>query len=452
MRDTTHVDDQEKICRKLLPKDAVLKPDKVFKDNSKSAWRHDRVRPDWDAMLEAIRAGQIQILAVYHGDRLARQPRDLEDLIDLGKACGLILISPTGRYDLSDPDHQMMLRWMVARAKNEVDHMSRRMKDGRRRSREQGIERVAGRGGRVFGFETDSVTHVPGEVTLICEAADRVLASESTGGILRDWVDRGVKTTAGGTWSYRSFKRMLLRPRYAGLLSDGETPAAWEPVYDGDRDKAREVWESVCAVLSGKVLPLTPSNRARYLLSGIAVCGSCRQTVVVRHQQQRQNTHCYSCQNSGCPKQAHRRMAYVDAYVIGHVLELLNDEEFIASLYAPGDPGLSREIAMLEARKAEAEHQLARLVDNPHVKPELLAESIAGFDERIGEVRERIAMSSSHRLLSDHAGIGREAWERLPLPSRRALVAASYRVTILPTGRRGPGFDPDSVQLDLIEE
>ena len=137
----------------------------------------------------------------------------------------------------------MMLRWIAARAKNEVDHISRRMKEGHRRRKEQGRVPAGGRGGRAFGFAVDGLGHVEGECEVVREMTRRVLAGEKMGALVRDLTARGVCTPAGGPFSHGGLKKMLMRPRYAGLLPDGATPAAWEPTFDTDRDKAREIWE-----------------------------------------------------------------------------------------------------------------------------------------------------------------------------------------------------------------
>src|SRR5688500_14593223 len=55
----------------------------VYCDPSKSAWRRGVVRPDWEEMLTDIEAGRWQRVIVYHGDRLIRQPRDLERLLSI---------------------------------------------------------------------------------------------------------------------------------------------------------------------------------------------------------------------------------------------------------------------------------------------------------------------------------------------------------------------------------
>jgi DNA invertase Pin-like site-specific DNA recombinase len=82
--DTVKVDEQELICRKLaIQRGWYVADQHVYKDNAKSAWRPDRKRPGWDAMLQAVERHEIDAIIVYHGDRLIRAPRDIEDLIDL---------------------------------------------------------------------------------------------------------------------------------------------------------------------------------------------------------------------------------------------------------------------------------------------------------------------------------------------------------------------------------
>lgn len=450
MGDTTHVDEQEQVCRRLLPRAATVAYQHVYKDNSRSAWRRDRRRPGWEALLEAIRGGELDMVAIYHGDRLVRQPRDLEDLIDVGSERGITIVSPTGTYNLADPDHQMMLRWMVARAKNEIDHLSRRMKEGHARRRRQGIVRKGGRGGRPYGFESDGVTHRPDEVALLREAAGRILAGEGAGQIARDWNARGLATVTGAAWSHGTLKKMMLRPRLAGLMPDGESRAAWAPVLDDDPVKARERWEAVRAVLEGRAAAYAYATNARaHLLSGLAVCGPCGQPMVIRHNTRARALIGYGCNTPGCRK-THRSQDYLDGYVIGHILELLGDHSFLAELASPADDGAAAEIAELEARKADAEQALATLVDNPHIKPELLAQSIAGFAERIAEKRREIATSSRARLLLEHAGLDEQAWEGLPLGTRRALVRATYTVTVWPVRKKGPGFEAETVELTPV--
>jgi DNA invertase Pin-like site-specific DNA recombinase len=451
--DTTNVDDQDAINHRMAEQRGwTIAPEHTYIDNSVSAWRRDVKRKGWDAMLAAVERGEIDAIVVYHGDRLMRQPYDLETLLRVAEQKGVRLVSPTGERSLDSADDRYILRIEVASACRESDNTSRRVKRHHQRQREKGIVRAGGRGGRAFGFEPDGLTHVPGEVKLLREAADRLLAGESIGGLCRDWTRRGVRTAAGNPFGHRSFKAMVLRSRYAGLMPDGETRAAWSPVFDDDPGKAREVLEAVRAVLSGRTLTFTPTNARKYLLSGIAVCGPCGQPVQHRQSSKRRGFVLlgYGCVNKACGKKVQRQIAFVDEWVIGHVLTFLGDEQAVAALAAPDDAGLAREIAVLETLKAEREAQLRSLADHPNLKPDLLVAALASFDERIIELRGCIGLSARRRLVVTHAGLERDGWDGLPLHTKRALVRALFTVTIRPVSKRGPGFDPAGVAVEPV--
>ncbi len=453
MGDTTKVDDQDALNHKTADQRGwTIPPELVFKDNSRSAWQRTRKRPAWDAMLKAIDRGEVDAIIVYHGDRLIRQPWDLELLLNVAREKGIRLASPTGDRNLDNPDDQFVLRIEAAQACRESDNISRRQKRGHERRRAEGIVRSGGRGGRAFGFETDGITHRKAEIVLMRECADRLLAGEGAGAIGRDWNERGVLTVTGGQWEHGTIKKMMLRPRVAGLMPDGETRAAWAPVLDDDLQIAREKWEAVKAVLEGRALAFAfATNVSAHLLSSIPICGPCGNPEVIRHNSKNKALIGYGCNTPGCRK-THRHKEHLEAHVIGHVLELLNDRSFIDEVRAPADAGLAAELAALEVRKAEAEQALAKLVDNPHIKPELLVASIAGFDERIAHVRGRVAMSARRRLLAEHVGLTEAQWEDLPLATRRALVRATYRVTIWPVRKKGPGFEAETVDLDKVTD
>jgi DNA invertase Pin-like site-specific DNA recombinase len=103
--DQTGVDRQERLCREVAARlGLVIAPGGVLVDNNRSAWQRNRSRPGWNALLEAIRAGQVRHVIVYHPDRLMRQPRDLEELLTLSDEHDITLHGQANRRDLSDPD------------------------------------------------------------------------------------------------------------------------------------------------------------------------------------------------------------------------------------------------------------------------------------------------------------------------------------------------------------
>src|SRR5919112_1151377 len=87
----------------------------IFDSYARLSWKRDVRRPGFEQLLERAGRGESQGIAVWHVDRLFRQPRDLEKLIDLADH-GFWVISSHGSRDLSDPDDRFILRIEVAHA------------------------------------------------------------------------------------------------------------------------------------------------------------------------------------------------------------------------------------------------------------------------------------------------------------------------------------------------
>jgi site-specific DNA recombinase len=446
MNDPTKVEDQARISREhgqrigwgIAGDCGYPDRDGVYSDNNRSAWKKNRRRPAWDQMLADIKAGRINAVIVYHGDRLIRQPRDLEDLIDLADGKGVRLAAPTGMRDLDNTDDRFVLRILVAQACMESDNTSRRRKNQYERWRREGRVRPGGRGGRAFGFATDGVTHLPPETAVVREAARRVLEGEPAGAICRDLESRGVMTPTGIPFQHGTLRKMLARPRYAGLMPDGEQQAAWQPVLE------RETWETVRAILSAKAAGFTyATNARRWLLSGIARCGACGEPVVIKTENRPGKPTGYRCARPGCRK-VQRSAALLDEYVITRVIARLGHRGNPPGR-VPRNTAAAGEFRALAIQRAEVE---GLLVD--HTKgssARLLLRRLESIDARLAQLREQSAGSAQSRLLSRHASLTREEFDALPLATRRALVAALFTITVLPASKRGPGFRTEDVSL-----
>lgn len=449
LKDTTKVDEQEAQCREVARR-LGWEVTAVFKDNSRSAWQRNRKRDGWDAMLEGLRVGRFGAIVSYWGDRIVRQPRDLEDLLDLREGRKISVASVMGRYDFNNKDHRMMMRWEVGRACNESDTISERVINHHELRRARGLARPGGRGGRAFGFETDGMTHVEAECAVIREMAVRVLRGETVGSISRDVSARGWLTPAGNEFGYGTVRKMLARPRYAGLMPDGESKAAWASVLE------RDTWERVRLLLDAKAEQFGyATNARRWLLSGIAVCGAvsggevCCTPLIIKPSKGRgrqEYQQGYACPRKGCGK-VYRSAPHLDAYVGARVVGLLNNPLNPAA-QVPNAPEPAAEWADLSAERAETE-RIARDYRASAGMLSILAARLDSIDARMAQLRERETSDSRSRLLEQYRGITRDQWENeLPLDVRRALVAACFTVTVLPASGRGPGFRVQDVRLD----
>lgn len=435
--DTTKTADQERICRDLCDRLGWEVLD-VYTDTSRSAWQRNRKRPQWDRMLADVESGRINAIAVYHGDRLIRRHEDLSKLIELARMKGVHLASPTGTRDLDNADDQFILEIETSMAKRESANTSRRRKQQYERWRREGRVRPGGRGGRPFGFGTDGLTLIPAEVTAISEAAERLLAGDPVGEICRDFTARGILTPAGNPFSHNTMRKMLSRPRYAGLMPDGVHQAAWQPVIE------RETWEALRAALDAKTAGYTfVTNTRRYLLSGIARCGVCGAGLMVNNREKEGRPSWYRCTAPDCRK-VYRSQPHLDEYVITRTLAKLGDPRNPPGR-VPANAVAAGELRALTRQRAQTEAAIADPGKGGHLP--LLLQRLESIDQRLAQLRELAAGTASARLLGTHAGLTRERFDGLPLATRRALVAACFTITVLPASKRGPGFRTEDVRL-----
>jgi site-specific DNA recombinase len=433
---TEKVEDQARICRELAAR-LGWEVAGVYTDNSLSAWKKNRKRPQWDAMLAAVEAGQLDALAVYHGDRLIRHPKDLETLIDLADTRGIRLAAPTGTRNLDSDDDRTMMRVEAAFAWRESANTSRRKKAGFERMRREGRVRAGGR--RAFGFARDGVTHVPEETAVIQSAAAAVLRGHSLYSITAGLRAQGILTTAGRPMPHQTLRRLLLSPRMAGLMPDGEHKAAWEPVLD------MATWEMVRGILAVNQANPRAGQGALHLLSGIAACGPCGQPLWAGRNAAGL---AYRCPQPGCGRVV-RNAVLLDAYVTGWVVARLAKPDNPAAGMQLHD-GAGAELAALTARRAETEAFIASLADAPAGRIEILSRALDSFDAKIGAIRGQMAGDSAGRLRAQYAGITRAGFTALPLDVRRALVQGCCKVTVLRSSRRGPGFRQEDVVMSPV--
>lgn len=226
-------------------------------------------RPEFRRLLDAIQAGAIDGLIAYHLDRVARDPRDLEDLIDAVESARLPVESVTGSLRLGSDAEITIARVAVAFANQSSRDTSRRIRRKMDDLAEAG--RYSGGGARRYGFEVDGVTHKPDEAEVIRWAAAEVLGGRTVSSIVRDLNERRVPPVKADRWSSKSMTDILSGPRIAGLrVHRGEIvgTAAWAPILD------RDTWDSVVATLAGRGRGMVQPRLERWL-NGLLTCGLC---------------------------------------------------------------------------------------------------------------------------------------------------------------------------------
>ncbi|MEV0849472.1 recombinase family protein [Streptomyces sp. NPDC049954] len=88
---------------------------RMYVDNDLSAYKGRVVRPDFRELVDDLEAKIISGVAAYNIDRVTRQPRELEKLIDIYEDARrpMVFATTAGDYDLSTPDGRFNARLYV---------------------------------------------------------------------------------------------------------------------------------------------------------------------------------------------------------------------------------------------------------------------------------------------------------------------------------------------------
>src|SRR4051794_37511712 len=122
--DNAPLERQEADCRKYAHQHGW--PVSAVYTEKVSAWDKATRRPEFEEMVEAVQAGLVHRILVWKMDRLVRQPRDLERVLDALEAAGGSLASVHDPVDVSGPMGIAMLRIGVVMANTESANTSLR--------------------------------------------------------------------------------------------------------------------------------------------------------------------------------------------------------------------------------------------------------------------------------------------------------------------------------------
>ena len=383
-------------------------------DNDTSAYQ-SRGRTGYNELLARIRNDEIDLVYVWHNDRLHRSSKELLDYIELCAEHGNVVTRTISgsTIDPSDPNSSFLATILGAVAQQESAHKANRTKFKQLESARAG--RWIG-GTRPYGWRLVA----PGELeieeteaSLIRRAAEDFLIHKNTSRILRMFEEEKAVTAyagstwggkpASGRWSYATIKQMLLRPRNAGIITYG-TDENGKPVEVARRPDlailSEETWRAIVTLLNDPARKLSArhGNKNKYLLSGIAEChcGALLGSGQVPDGKG-QKRMIYKCRATGpdrdrAVKHSSRGMADLDALVIDN-LEFFIDAQ---SAYSIGNPEaaatarrLTADIEILKARQAAAAEAFSEgLLDVAayRLAVQAIAPKVDQLETRLGEL------------------------------------------------------------------
>lgn len=432
-----------------------------FSDNDISALTGKR-RPGYEALMDAVRAGEVTHLIVWQTSRLWRNRRERAEGIEVLAAAGVCVLAVKGPdLDLSSAYGRGMAGLI-----GEFDTMESEVKAerNRRKAEELAAEGRIGNGGpRPFGYRRIYAGEGPRrkivrdeidetEAAIVRECATKAVRGDSLRSILIGLHERGIRTSTGGRWSQQGLRLMLMSARIAGLREHHgvvASTAVWPAII------TRDEHELLRARLGAKRRKGATTARTHYL-TGFVYCSrpecladGVRMGVVPQGGRLK-----YRCKPKpeGCNGRTvalDQLVKLVDAYMVAR----MSDPRVLRSL-AAREAGDRRRAGELVAAIEADERRLSRLQDalsddDEDDLPEVLA-SIRSVRRRLTSSREALAdLSASPDLARlDLPDLARR-WPDLHIDRKQALLRMFVqRILIHPASRRGSSvFDPARVDI-----
>lgn len=476
------VDRQTQDCDRLAERngDEVVAK---FIDDDRSAYS-GKVRREYVRMLQFLRDGHADGVYALAPTRLYRRLDDGLEFFKLINQRGLhVETVKAGRYNLSTADGRRDALRAAIDAQHESELIGERVRD----AKADNVRRGEWRGGpRPFGYEDDGVTarsllcltagcsstkgfdvdrhcldcgadavNKPGsEFWYIELCTDSVIASASLTAICRTLAEQGARTPErrykkpDGTkgepeskaWGRVSLRRMLLRPRNAGLLEvDGQVVgrAAWPAAVPEDKWRA-------CADILENPARSTGAPAARvWLLTGLIHC-HCRAPMKgsttgigggrKKDPENPRKMHVPAYRCSVSPGHGARRAEKLDRYVESLVIDRLSREDAASLLRPAPTTGAPYEDLAAQANtlRAKLDSISADYAQDLLTRKQAL-DATAATRDRIEALEAKMAARAMESVLQSiplgTEQIGKE-WASYDLEKRRAIVAAVIEVTV----------------------
>lgn len=427
-----------------------------------------KARPAFEEILGAdFPSGRLAGLAVFAVDRLYRRLEDLSRIVTAFETHPTPILTVTSSdLDLSTPSGRLVARLLASVAQHEVELIQVRLRAYHMQAALDGKQN--GKPG--FGYGPGMVV-IPEQAEVIRRIADEILERGTPlSRIAQSLNEQGIKTEdagrmrrnrktgelapVSGLWTASNLGKFIVRPRLAGIrMHRGKiaAEAAWEPILDlathrrlvhlfRDPDRQR----------------FARGGARRYLLTGIAICGRCREegkTVYLtgRHKpasRSQKETWVYICikERGGCSRLVRAQLlvdAFVEEQLLGH-LSAKNVRPQLSKVPLEVDALLTRRQELEQMAQEYNEDRLAFKITRSQ-----FLDATANITQQMEEVDQQIAAAVHGDRLAALAGADvAERWRAMTMDERHAVARDAIReVVILPAARRGAPFDPGRLQI-----
>jgi site-specific DNA recombinase len=206
---------------------------------------------------------------------------------------------------------------------------------------------------------------------------------------------------------------------------------------------SEEVYRAARAILDDPGRRTATTTSRRFLLSGLARCHHCGETVVSNRSQNGNRT--YSCRTS---RSLARAAEPIDDFVTRVVLARLAQPDALDLLAARDE----RDVTALRVEAAALRVRLDELADSFADGVITRGQMERGTDRartRLEIVEQELAAAGGVSVLEELVTAGNigAMWEGLDLDRRRAVIDTLVTITLLPPGRGARVFCPETVEI-----
>ncbi len=231
-------------------------------------------RPALNRLLDDIRAGRIQTIAVYKIDRLTRSLMDFSKLVEVFDEYGVTFVSITQSFNTTTSMGRLTLNVLLSFAQFEREVSGERIRDKIAASKAKGMW-MGGVAPVGYMIENRQLVRYEGEVKLARHIFERYLALKSVLRLKRELELQNIKSPIrkslkGKAYGDMNFSRgalyaILKNPAYIGKIS--HKGKIHKGLHEGIIPV--ELWKQVQAQLREQTVARTKQTKHRHMLQGL---------------------------------------------------------------------------------------------------------------------------------------------------------------------------------------
>lgn len=432
-----------------------------YVDVDRTASDERKPRPDFNRMMEDIKANRIRQVIARSSDRFVRRPRELEDIIDVLNPRKIpVIFTRDSDYDLSTAGGRENARIKASVARGEVERMSERKKSAARQRARLGIPL---KGTAPFGYVPAETPEGVATYSQQLEAAEAIkwaytylMGGGTLAGVAREWNKRGLrparKSKQAREWSWPGVKQAILNPAVGGfryykpssiLTDDTDTRPSWEcDMYNGNWSGilTAQEWRDLVTVLTST--RSKAGNRKKYLGSGIYQCGVCDDGTTLKSAP-RHGEHGYRCRTE---RHVNVPGEPLDEFIMEMIRRALLDRKTFERSF--GGPSAA-DLTAIQDQRDKRQQQLDSLTESwmaERISISVFERSSAKLEAEIAELDEKLtAADIEHQRLTRLMSFEEvdAALKDADLTQRRQLLSDVFPRILVVAPARGGTFDPE---------